>query len=74
MVFEKKKPRPNLVVPRRALENSSEARLRTVKRMTFKKLHAKFHPLHLSTIGQKPTFYPEIPLILILQKCDICEK
>ena len=26
------------------------------------------------TLGQKPTFYPEIPLILIFQKCEFCEK
>jgi len=27
----------------------------------------------LDTLGQKPTFYPEIPLILIFQKCEFCE-
>ena len=27
-----------------------------------------------STLGQKPTFHPEIPLILIFQKCEFCEK
>ena len=26
------------------------------------------------TLGQKPTFYPEIPLILMFQKCEFCEK
>ena len=26
------------------------------------------------TMGQKPTFYPEIPLILRFQKCEFCEK
>ena len=27
-----------------------------------------------STLRQKPTFYPEIRLILIFQKCEFCEK
>ena len=26
------------------------------------------------TLGQKPTFYPEILVILIFQKCEFCEK
>ena len=30
--------------------------------------------LFISTLGQKPTFYPEIPLFLIFQKCEFCEK
>ena len=28
----------------------------------------------LITLGQKPTFYPETPLILVVQKCEFCEK
>ena len=32
------------------------------------------HKLTVATLGQKPTFYPEIPLILIFQKCEFCEK
>ena len=26
------------------------------------------------TLGQNPTFYPKIPMILILQKCEFCKK
>ena len=28
----------------------------------------------LTTLGQKPTFYPEITMNLMLQKCEFCEK
>ena len=28
----------------------------------------------ISFVWPKPTFYPEIPLILIFQKCEFCEK
>ena len=27
-----------------------------------------------STLGLNPTFYPEIPVILVSQKCQICER
>ena len=27
----------------------------------------------LSTLGQKPTFYPEITKILMFEKCEFCE-
>ena len=27
-----------------------------------------------TTLGQNPTFNPEIPLIFIFQKCESCEK
>ena len=26
------------------------------------------------TLGQKPTFYPEIPKNLMFEKCEFCEK
>ena len=26
------------------------------------------------TLGQKPTFFPEIPMIVIFQNCEFCEK
>ena len=29
---------------------------------------------YLNTLGQTSAFYPEIPLILIFQKCEFCEK
>ena len=28
---------------------------------------------YVYTLGQKPTFYPEIPLILVVQNCEFCE-
>ena len=34
----------------------------------------KILKMHSSTLGQKLTFYPEIPLILIFHKCEFYEK
>ena len=39
----------------------------------FIKLKSRYH-IFYCTMRQKHTFYPEIPLILMLKKCEFCQK
>ena len=42
--------------------------------MTVAEIHVYIQVTIQVTLGQIPTFYPEIPLILIFQKCEFCDK